>query len=357
MFMFLFYMDFFLLFCYNYIVMIMKTKNVKIILIVILLLVLSSLILLLIDKNSYKNYSRSYFYLDTYINIKVYTTKNEKEMNDIFNDIDYLFDSYHKFTDAFNEYDGIINVYYLNNKLANNEGIEIDKRLSSIIKLGMDYYDITNGLFNIASGNLTIRWKNFIEECDRLPSDNELDVNINIDDISLDNDVYTKKNDVKLDLGGMVKGYVTELVGNYLEEENIHSYIINAGGNVKVGKAYNKDAFIVGITDPNNKEGVFTKVKVNNLSVVTSGNYQRHCELDEVSYNHIINPKTKYPSEYMDSVTVVSKDSLLADIYSTYLFLLPVEDGITIVNSTSDIEAIWYINKDNIVRSDNFNYE
>ena len=96
--------------------MIMKTKNVKIILIVILLLVLSSLILLLIDKNSYKNYSRSYFYLDTYINIKVYTTKNEKEMNDIFNDIDYLFDSYHKFTDAFNEYDGIINVYYLNNK-------------------------------------------------------------------------------------------------------------------------------------------------------------------------------------------------------------------------------------------------
>ena len=67
--------------------MIMKTKNVKIMLIVILLLVLSSLILLLIDKNSYKNYSRSYFYLDTYINIKVYTTKNEKEMNDIFNDI------------------------------------------------------------------------------------------------------------------------------------------------------------------------------------------------------------------------------------------------------------------------------
>ena len=156
-------------------------------------------------------------------------------------------------------------------------------------------------------------------------------------------DNYVDPNDVKLDLGGMVKGYVTELVGNYLEEENIHSYIINAGGNVKVGKAYNKDAFIVGITDPNNKEGVFTKVKVNNLSVVTSGNYQRYCDLDEVSYNHIINPKTKYPSEYMDSVTVVSKDSLLADIYSTYLFLLPVEEGITIVNNTSDIEVIFLL--------------
>ena len=47
----------------------------------------------------------------------------------------------------------------------------------------------------------------------------------------------------------------------------------------------------------------------------------------------------------------------MADIYSTYLFLLPVEDGLKIVNNTPDIEAIWYIDKDNIVRSDNFNYE
>lgn len=59
----------------------------------------------------------------------------------------------------------------------------------------------------------------------------------------------------------------------------------------------------------------------------------------------------------MKSVTVVSKSSIMADIYSTYLFLLPAEDGLKIVNNTPDIEAIWYIDKDNIVRSDNFNYE
>jgi thiamine biosynthesis lipoprotein len=74
-------------------------------------------------------------------------------------------------------------------------------------------------------------------------------------------------------------------------------------------------------------------------------------------YNHIINPITKYPSNYMKSVTVVGKSSILADIYSTYLFLLPVEDGLKIVNNNPDIEAIWYVDKDNIVRSDNFNYE
>ena len=322
----------------------MKNKSLKKILIVILLLVLVSLILLFIDKSSYKDYTRNYFYFDTYINVKVNTVKSEREMNDIFNDIDYLYDSYHKLTDAFDSYDGIVNVYYLNNNLNNNENIEIDTRLANIIKLGIDFYDTTDGLFNVAAGNLTIKWKEFIGSCNTLPSTEELNVNTNINDIKLDGNNYSKSNDVKLDLGGIAKGYVTELVGRYLEENDIHSYIINAGGNVMVGKAYNKD-------------DMFTKVKVNNLSIVTSGSYQRYCTLDGINYNHIINPITKYPSNYMKSVTVVGKSSILADIYSTYLFLLPVEDGLKIVNNNSDIEAIWYVDKDNIVRSDNFNYE
>ena len=322
----------------------MKNKSLKKILIVILLLVLVSLILLFIDKSSYKDYTRNYFYFDTYINVKVNTVKSEREMNDIFNDIDYLYDSYHKLTDAFDSYDGIVNVYYLNNNLNNNENIEIDTRLANIIKLGIDFYDTTDGLFNVAAGNLTIKWKEFIDSCNTLPSTEELNVNTNINDIKLDGNNYSKSNDVKLDLGGIAKGYVTELVGRYLEENDIHSYIINAGGNVMVGKAYNKD-------------DMFTKVKVNNLSIVTSGSYQRYCTLDGINYNHIINPITKYPSNYMKSVTVVGKSSILADIYSTYLFLLPVEDGLKIVNNNPDIEAIWYVDKDNIVRSDNFNYE
>lgn len=335
----------------------MKNKSLKKLLIVILLLVLVSLILLFIDKSSYKDYTRSYFYFDTYINVKVNTVKTEKEMNDIFNDIDYLYDSYHKLTDAFDSYDGIVNVYYLNNNLNNNESIEIDTRLANIIKTGIDFYDITDGLFNVAAGNLTIKWKEFIDSCDKLPNIEELNVNTNINDIKLDGNNYSKSNDIKLDLGGIAKGYVTELVGRYLEENDIHSYIINAGGNVMVGKAYNKDTFLVGITNPDNKDDMFTKVKVNNLSIVTSGSYQRYCTLDGINYNHIINPITKYPSNYMKSVTVVSKSSMMADIYSTYLFLLPVEDGLKIVNNNPDIEAIWYIDKDNIVRSDNFNYE
>lgn len=323
--------------------------------IILLILILITLVLLFIDKSIYKEYSRNYFYMDTYINVKVNTTKNKKEMDNIFNDIDYLYSIYHKLSDRYNKYDGIVNVYYLNEILDDGEDIVIDDKLSDIINIGIEYYDKTDGLFNVASGNLTSIWKEFIDECENLPSN--LDVNVNIGDIKLEGNTYSKYNNVKLDLGGISKGYVTELVGNYLEENNIHSYIINAGGNVKVGKAYNKDNYVVGITNPDNTSGIFTKVNINNLSVVTSGNYQRYCILEDKIYSHIINTVNKYPSNYMKSVTVISDSSTLGDIYSTYLYLLPVDEGLKMVNSISGIEAIWYVDEDNVIKSDGFNYE
>ena len=235
--------------------------------------------------------------------------------------------------------------------------VEIDSRLSDIIRIGMDYYEKTNHLFNIASGNLTEVWKEFINNCDKLPTDTSLNQNINMEDITLDKNTYIKHSNIKLDLGAITKGYATEKVGAYLESIGIKSYVINAGGNVKVGIPYNKENYVIGVTNPDDTENIFTKVKVKSLSVVTSGNYQRYCILDNVNYSHIINPITKYPVFDKKSVTVISKDSTLADIYSTYLYILPIEEGLSLVNNNPSVEAIWYIDKDNIVRSDGFNYE
>ena len=211
--------------------------------IIILILILLTLTLTLVNISTYKAYHKNYFYMDTYIDIKLNTTKNRKEMNKIFEDIDYLYKSYHELTDRYNSYDNVINIYYLNEKLPDNEEVEIDPRLSDIINLGIEYYDKTNGLLNIAAGNLTEVWKEFINTCEKLPSNEELNKNINIKDINLENNIYKKQNNIKLDLGAIAKGYTTELVGKYLEDNNIHSYIINAGGNVKVGKAYKKEYY------------------------------------------------------------------------------------------------------------------
>lgn len=334
-----------------------KIKENKILSIIIFLFVLA-LILLIIKSVSYVKYEKNYFYLDTYISVKLYSNKTQKEVDEIFNEIDYLYSEYHKLTDKYNSYDGVVNIHYLNEILKDNEEVEIDAKLSNLIKEGIKYYEITEGYINIASSNLIDIWKTYIENKEGIPNNSQLNnVNINISDIALNKNIFRKNNGVKLDLGSFAKGYITELVGNYLENIGIDKYLIDAGGNIKVGNNYKKDNYLIGIQNPIETNKVFTKLNVNNLSIVTSGDYQRYYEYEGIRYNHIINPYTKYPSTNFKSVTVVSKNSFLADVYSTYLFLIDLEKGLEIVNNNEDIEAIWYIDNDNIVKSDNFNYE
>ena len=108
----------------------------------------------------------------------------------------------------------------------------------------------------------------------------------------------------------------------------------------------------VGLEEPFNTSSVYKTLSVENTSIVTSGSYQRYYEVDGKNYNHIINPKTLFPDNYTKSVTVVTKDSGYADILSTYLFLLPIDDGIELVNSLDGVEAIWY--NDEIYYSEGF---
>ena len=334
-----------------------KIKKNKVLSIIIFLFVIA-IILFILKHISYVRYEKNYFYLDTYISVKLYSNKSEDEVDKIFDEIDYLYSEYHKLTDKYNSYDNVINVYYLNEMLDNNEEIEIDAKLSKLIDEGIKYHEITEGYINIASSNLIDIWKSYIEKEEGVPLENELNsVNINITDISLTGNTYSKKNNIKIDLGAFAKGYITELVGNYLEDIGIDKYLIDAGGNIKVGSNYKKDNYLIGIQNPVNTSSIFTKLECNNLSIVTSGDYQRYYEYEGIRYNHIINPYTKYPSSNFKSVTVVSKNSFLADIYSTYLFILDLDKGLEIVNNNDDIEAIWYIDEDNIVKSDNFTYE
>ena len=314
------------------------------------------LFIFIFNKITYKEYEKNYFYLDTYINVKLYSNKSEKKINKIFNEIENIYSEYHMLTDKYNSYDDVVNVYYLNEVLDNDVDIEINSKLSELIDLGMKFYDITDGYINIASSNLIDIWKEYIEKGEGIPSDVELNsVNIDIDDISLKDDIYSKSNNVKIDLGAYAKGYITELVCEYLESKGIDKYLVDAGGNIKVGNSYNKDNYTIGIQDPVDTSKIFTKLDINNLSVVSSGDYQRYYEYDGIRYNHIIDPYTRMPSSNYKSVTVIAKDSFLADIYSTFLFLVDLEKGKEIVSKNNNIEAVWYIDSDNIVYSDYIN--
>ncbi len=311
------------------------------------------LIVFITGCNNKKMYKTSFMYMDTYIEIKIYDVDkdNAKKYLDTAKN---MYKEYHELTDRYNEYDNIYNLYYINNILKVNEEIQIDDRLKDLIEYGIKMYKDTDGYINIAMGNVIDVWKSYREEGVDVPKTYELmNKNININNISLDGNKFIKKGNIKLDLGAYAKGYVTEEVGKYFEENNINKYLINAGGNVKVGTKYNISKYNIGLEEPFNTENIYKTLSVENVSIVTSGSYQRYYKVNDVIYNHIINPKTLYPENYTKSVTVITKDSAYADILSTYLFLLPIEDGINLVNSLDNVEAIWYA--DQIYYSKDFN--
>ncbi len=292
------------------------------------------------------------FYMDTYIEVKLYDTDNS---NIIFDEIDDIYKKYHQLADRYSKYDKLINIYYLNNILKENEEITIDKDLSDLINYGINMYDNTDGYINIALGNVIDVWKSYREKETGVPTYDELSNSgsIDINDIVLKDNKYLKKSNVKLDLGAYAKGYATEKVGEYLEQNGYNKYLINAGGNVKVGSKYKDEKYKIGIEEPFNTDNIYKTLNVEDVSIVTSGNYQRYYLYNNINYNHIINPKTLFPENNTKSVTIITKDSAYADILSTYMFLLPIDKGIEIINNIDGVEAIW--NNDKIYYSKGFN--
>ena len=315
-----------------------------------ILLVIILVVTLLSRYYTSTTYTKNMYYMDTYITIKVSTNKSKDKVDKIFNKIDNLYKDYHNLT---NPYDENSTLYYINHNTSNEEDLTIDSRLYDLLKLGIDYYKETNGLLNINMGNIISLWKSYRDKGEGIPSKEEIDSNKdhNIEDIVLLNNNKIKNTHPHIDLGAIAKGYVTELASNTLKEEGITSFIINAGGNVVVGKNNKKKAYTVGIQSPVKPSDIYTKVNVNNKAVVTSGGYERFYEYEGVKYHHIIDPTTLYPASNMQSITVITSSSSLADIMSTYLFLLDTDKAIEYVNNHDDLECIIYTNDGKTLKS------
>lgn len=299
--------------------------------------------------------SHNYFYMDTYINVKIYDAENSEN---VFKKIEKIYKEYHELADRYHGYDNLKNVYYIKNNDSNEETIKIDSKLCSMIKLGLDYNKKTNGSFNINMADILDVWKEYRENKNGIPTKEELEeAKGNINPINLNDNCELENNHPSIDLGAIAKGYATEKVGEYLKEKGINKFIINAGGNVLVGDHYDNSKYKIGLEKPDQTKEIYKVLKLNNTSVVTSGGYERFYTYEGKTYHHIIDYNTMYPANYFKSVTVVTKDSGLADTLSTSLFLMPVEDGKKLIKDL-DVDVIWYTIDDEIIKTEGIkNYE
>lgn len=323
-------------------------KKVNIFITLIILTIISFFVFYKEDKM----YEKNYFYMDTYINVKIYT-KNEEKALEALKEIDNIYSEYHQLSDRYNEYEGINNVYSINNSVQGS--LLIDKKLYNLIEYGKSWHEKSNGIKNINIGNVIDIWREYKEKNLGIPTYELLSsVEININNVELLDNNYIKTSNINLDLGSVAKGYATQIVGDYLKSININKFLINAGGNVLVGDHYANNKYKIGIQNPEDGVSVYQVVKANNVAVVTSGGYERFFEYEGVKYNHIIDPNTLFPATKYKSVTVITNNSALADGISLVLFVLDIEDGKDFLKQFDNVEAVWYINENNIIKTDGF---
>lgn len=309
-------------------------------------------------------------YIDTFDTVTQYIGYADsedafKEQADLLNE-ELL--RYHKLFNIYNNYEGINNLRTVNLN-AGKEPVKVDQEIIDLLKFSIDLYDKTDGEINIAMGSVLKIWHNYRTsgindpESATLPSMEKLQEaakHCDINNIIIDEEastVYLADPEMSLDVGSIGKGYAVQMVAEYARELGYDNLVINCGGNVaSVGTKADGENWIFGIQNPdlNATNDILKRVSIADNCLVTSGDYQRYYIVDGVEYCHIIDPDTLMPADYFKAVSIITDHSGLADALSTALFNMPYEDGLALINSIDNAEAIWVFEDGSIKYSENF---
>lgn len=305
---------------------------------------------------------------DTVVRTVMYV-ENQDKADEYNRYIEERFIELHKEFNKYDSYEGINNVKTINEN-AGKEPVEVSRELFNLIRDSINYYDTYSHETDISMGSILEIWSNYrdinenlnpgksYEKEDLLPNLMELQAaneftgvnNIVLDDSK--STVFIKNSNTKIDVGATAKGYAVEIVAKELKDMGCVSFLISAGGNVKsVGCPLDgiRGKWGVGIMNPDilygtkDESNIIETLFVKDLSVVTSGDYQRYFVVDGKAYHHLIDKDTLFPGNYFRSVTVVHEDSGLADFLSTAVFLMPFEEGFKLIEGIDGAEAYWVL--------------
>ena len=279
----------------------------------------------------------------------------------------------HKLFDIYYEYSGVDNIKTIN-KNAGKKSVKVDRELVDFLLYCKELYTKTNGKTNIMLGSVLKIWHDVREDAlddfgyidpSRLPTDAELSAAVehtSIDLLVIDEEsctVYISDPLASIDVGAIAKGYAVDRIAEMLIADGADSVVLNVGGNIRtIGFKTGEDKWVSGITNPDREsdETIKCRIEIGEESVVTSGDYERYFVSGDKKYHHIIDPDTLHPAEYFASVTIVTRESALADALSTALFCMPYNEGRALIDSLPGVEAIWIYRDGNVVQSDGIRY-
>jgi len=325
----------------------MKIK--PIILIIMIILVLGALIMaprLFTPRSAAGEvWEESDFILGTVVRIKLYDPPQPKLFDELFAEI--------------REYENLLSLNLPDshisriNNAAGTKPVVVDPEVFEVIQEGLRYGALSKGRFDITIGPLVNLWHIGYDDA-RVPAPEEIEAALPLVDLNrvvtepAENRVGLETPGMLMDLGAIAKGFIADRIAESLRGRGYERGIINLGGNVLTLGAKPGDVpFRIGIQNPWEPRGESVGVlELVDLSLVSSGDYERFFIEDGIKYHHILDTATGHPVDNsLTAVTIVSKRSVDGDGLSTSVFAMGLEKGYTLIESLEGIEAI-FITKD-----------
>lgn len=247
-------------------------------------------------------------------------------------------------------------------KINVNAGIKpvtVSEELFNLIERTIKISDLTKGAFDISFSSLDPIWI-FDGRTMQIPDSTTIKRSvekINYKNILLNRNaltVFLKEKGMKIGFGAIGKGYAANMAKKVMLDHGIQHGMVNAGGDlIAWGKQENGKPWQIGIADPEKEKEYIAWLEIQDMSVVTSGSYEKYVIIEGTTYGHIIDPKTGWPVKNIRSVTLVSPDAELSDALATSVFVLGIKEGIDLVNQLKNVECLIIDDQHKIWTSDN----
>lgn len=292
--------------------------------------------------------SKEGLFLGTFCKITIYDEASRDILEKAFNRISEIEDKM-----TINKTSSeVINI----NSKAGSDYVKVSPDTFSVIKQGKYYSELSQGKFDITIGPIVKLW-NIGTDKARVPSPDEIKNKLPLVDYNnillneKENKIMLKEKGMLIDLGAIAKGYAGDEVKRVLAENGVKHALINLGGNlVTLGSKLDNKAWKLGVQNPLDSRGEYLgTIEVSDKAIVTSGIYERYIEKDGKRYHHILSPENGYPIDNsLVSVSIVADKSIDADALSTTAFALGLENGLKLIESLKNVDAI-FVTKDSDV--------
>lgn len=295
-------------------------------------------------------YSKTFFAMDTVMEITIYNEREERA-NELFL---ICYDEILRQENLFSVSIAASDISKVN--ASGGESVTLSPETVSLIEKAVSVSELTGGAFDITVYPAVKLWGFYGSEYN-VPNREEIAdvlVFIGYKNIGFTGGVKIREG-MGLDLGGIAKGYLGDSLKSLLEKNGVKSAVISLGGNITlVGDKPDKKPWNVAVRSPFSQDEYICSLSVSGgYCVVTSGAYERYFEKDGKTYHHILDPKTCCPAQSdLASVTVIGEDGGLCDALSTALFVMGSEKALAFLSEREDLLYVLALEDGEIIMSE-----